>query len=72
MEQEKHDITLFQSILQPTNFLVGILLQMMFRDYIMKLIFIHGGPLPVHVAFMLDEFDNVALPEDFLSLLSRP
>ena len=29
-----------------------------------------GGRLPVHVTFMLDEFSNVALPDDYCSLLS--
>ena len=29
-----------------------------------------GGRLPIHVTFMLDEFANVALPDDFCSLLS--
>ena len=52
------------------NFLVGILYKMMFQRLYYEADFIHGGPLPVHVTFMLDEFDNVALPEDFLSLLS--
>ena len=27
-----------------------------------------GGRLPIHVTFMLDEFANVALPDDFCSL----
>lgn len=52
------------------NFLVGILYKMMFQRLYYEADFVHGGPLPVHVTFMLDEFDNVALPEDFLSLLS--
>jgi type IV secretion system protein VirD4 len=29
-----------------------------------------GGRLPIHVTFMLDEFSNVALPDDYCSLLS--
>lgn len=52
------------------NFLVGILYNMMFQRLYYEADFIHGGALPVHVTFMLDEFDNVALPENFLSLLS--
>ena len=52
------------------NFLVGILYKMMFQRLYYEADFVHGGPLPVHVTFLLDEFDNVALPEDFLSLLS--
>lgn len=52
------------------NFLVGILYSMMFQQLYYEADFIHGGALPVHVTFLLDEFDNIALPEDFLSLLS--
>lgn len=52
------------------NFLVGILYNMMFQRLYYEADFVHGGALPVHVTFMLDEFDNVALPENFLSLLS--
>lgn len=52
------------------NFLVGILYNMMFQQLYYEADFVHGGELPVPVTFMLDEFDNVALPENFLSLLS--
>lgn len=31
---------------------------------------IHGGRLPVHVHFLMDEFANVALPDEFDKLLS--
>ena len=31
---------------------------------------IHGGRLPVHVHFVMDEFANVALPDEFDKLLS--
>jgi type IV secretion system protein VirD4 len=30
----------------------------------------HGGSLPVHVHFLMDEFANVSLPEDFDKILS--
>lgn len=52
------------------NFLVGMLYKIMFQHLYYEADFVHGGELPVHVTFLLDEFDNVALPEDFLSLLS--
>lgn len=52
------------------NFLVGILYSMMFQQLYYEADFVHGGSLPVHVTFLLDEFDNIALPENFLSLLS--
>ena len=32
--------------------------------------FIHGGRLPVHVHFVMDEFANVALPDEFDKILS--
>lgn len=52
------------------NFLVGILYSMMFQRLYYEADFVHAGALPVNVTFLLDEFDNVALPENFLSLLS--
>ena len=52
------------------NFLIGILYNMMFQRLYYEADFVHGGSLPVSVTFLLDEFDNVALPENFLSLLS--
>lgn len=52
------------------NFLVGILYSMMFQQLYYEADFVHGGRLPVHVTFLLDEFCNVALPDDYLSLLS--
>lgn len=32
--------------------------------------FVHGGRLPVHVHFVMDEFANIALPDDFDKLLA--
>lgn len=52
------------------NFLVGILYNMMFQRLYYEADFVHNGSLPVHVTFMLDEFDNIALPENYLSLIS--
>lgn len=52
------------------NFLIGILYCQMFQQLYYSADFIHGGRLPIHVTFLLDEFYNVALPDDFLSLLS--
>ena len=31
---------------------------------------VHGGRLPVHVHFVMDEFANVALPDEFDKLLA--
>lgn len=52
------------------NFLVGMLYSIMFQQLYYEADFVHGGRLPVHVTFLLDEFANVALPDDYLSLLS--
>lgn len=52
------------------NFLVGLLYSLMFQKLYYEADFVHGGRLPVHVTFLLDEFANVALPDDYLSLLS--
>ena len=52
------------------NFLVGILYSQMFQQLYYSADFIHGGRLPIHVTFLLDEFCNVALPDGYLSLLS--
>lgn len=52
------------------NFLIGILYVQMFQQLYYSADFIHGGRLPIHVSFLLDEFCNIALPDDFLSLLS--
>jgi type IV secretion system protein VirD4 len=41
-----------------------------FQELYYQADFICGGRLPIHVTFMLDEFANVALPDDFCSLLS--
>lgn len=52
------------------NWLVGLLYSQMFQIMYYQADFVYGGSLPVHVTFMLDEFANVALPDDYLSLLS--
>ncbi len=52
------------------NFLVSILYQQMFQQLYYQADFVYGGTLPVHVTFLLDEFANVALPDDYCSLLS--
>lgn len=52
------------------NFIVGIFYNMLFQRLYYEADFVHGGALPIHVTMLLDEFDNIALPEDFLSLLS--
>jgi type IV secretory pathway TraG/TraD family ATPase VirD4 len=52
------------------NFLVGLFYSQTFNQLYYTADFVYDGPLPVHVTFLLDEFANVALPDDFCSLLS--
>ncbi len=52
------------------NFLVGLFYTQVFQTLYYTSDFIYDKALPVHVTFLLDEFANVALPDDFCSLLS--
>lgn len=52
------------------NFVVSMLYDQMFKAMYDQADNTYGGALPVPVTFLLDEFANVALPENFLSLLS--
>ena len=52
------------------NFLAGMLYTQLFQELYFQADFNFGGTLPIEVTFWLDEFANVALPENFLSLLS--
>lgn len=52
------------------NFIVGMLYTQLFQQLYYSADIIHGGKLPVHVHFVMDEFANVALPDEFDKLLS--
>jgi len=52
------------------NFIVGMLYTQIFIELYYQADRVHGGSLLVPVHFMLDEFANVALPEDFDKCLS--
>jgi type IV secretion system protein VirD4 len=52
------------------NFLVGMLYTQLFQQLYFQADMVHGGRLPVHVHFVMDEFANVALPDEFDKLLS--
>lgn len=52
------------------NFLVGLLYSQLFQELYYQADFKCGGYLDVPVEFWLDEFYNVALPDDFISLES--
>jgi type IV secretion system protein VirD4 len=52
------------------NFLVSILYTQLFQQLFYSADHRHGGSLPVHVHFLMDEFANVSLPDDFDKILS--
>ena len=52
------------------NFLVGMLYTQLFQQLYYQADIVHGGRLPVHVHFVMDEFANVALPDEFDKLLA--
>ena len=52
------------------NFLVGMLYTQLFQQLYYQADIIHGGRLPIHVHFVMDEFANVALPDEFDKILS--
>lgn len=52
------------------NFIVGMLYTQLFQQLYYSADRIHGGRLPVHVHFLMDEFANVALPDEFDKLLA--
>mgnify|MGYP002563338367 CR=1 FL=1 len=52
------------------NFLIGMLYTQLFQQLYYQADIVHGGRLPVHVHFVMDEFANVALPDEFDKLLS--
>ena len=52
------------------NFLVSILYTQLFQQLFYSADHDHGGTLPTHVHFIMDEFANVSLPDDFDKILS--
>ncbi|MBR2705722.1 MAG: type IV secretory system conjugative DNA transfer family protein [Mogibacterium sp.] len=52
------------------NFLVSILYTQLFQQLFEVADKKYGGSLPVHVQFLMDEFANVSLPDDFDKILS--
>ena len=52
------------------NFIVGMLYTQLFQQLYYQADVMHGGRLPVHVHFVMDEFANVALPDEFDKLLA--
>ena len=52
------------------NFIIGMLYTQLFQQLYYQADIIHGGRLPIHVHLVMDEFANVALPDEFDKLLS--
>lgn len=52
------------------NFIIGMLYTQIFQELYYQADFNCGGSLPIHVTLMMDEFSNIALPDDYCSLLS--
>ena len=52
------------------NYLVGMLYTQAFQELYYKADHEHGGELPIPVHFVMDEFANVALPDNFERLLA--
>lgn len=52
------------------NFLVSILYTQLFQQLFYVADHKYGGSLPVHCHFIMDEFANVSLPDDFDKILS--
>ena len=52
------------------NFLVSILYTQLFQQLLYLADHKYGGSLPVPVHFLMDEFSNVSLPEDFSKILA--
>lgn len=51
-------------------FLVSMLYTQLFQQLFYTADHVYGGRLPVHVHFLMDEFANVSLPDDFDKILS--
>ncbi len=72
-ELGEHKVALFAIIPDNDasfNFIVGMLYTQIFVELYFQADRVHGGRLPMPVHFMLDEFANVALPEEFDKCLS--
>jgi len=52
------------------NFLVSVLYTQLFQKLFQTADYMYDGNLPMHVHFVMDEFANIALPDDFDKILS--
>lgn len=52
------------------NCIAGMMYTLLFQELYFQADFKYGGKLPVPVTFWLDEFANIALPKDFIKMLT--
>lgn len=52
------------------NFIIGMMYSSIFQELYYIADHVHGGRLPVHVHCVMDEFANIALPDEFDKLLA--
>ncbi|MFR3363601.1 MAG: VirD4-like conjugal transfer protein, CD1115 family, partial [Christensenellales bacterium] len=52
------------------NFIIGMMYSSVFQELYYIADHVHGGSLPTHVHCVMDEFANVALPDEFDKLLA--
>ena len=52
------------------NAIAGMLYTLLFQELYFQADFCHKGQLPVPVTFWMDEFANIALPKDFMKMLT--
>lgn len=52
------------------NAIAGMMYTLLFQELYYQADFLYNGELPVPVTFWLDEFKNIALPDDFLKMLT--
>lgn len=69
-EQQRVIFAVIPDIDTSFNFIVGMLYSQAFQALYYNADHEHGGRLPIHVRVMMDEFSNVALPDDFERILS--
>ena len=52
------------------NYIVGLLYTQVFQEMYYQADHVYGGPLPIPLHICMDEFSNVALPDEFEKILS--
>ena len=58
---------MISDVVKTYSWLVSMLYQQMYQQMYDQADFTYGGSLPIHVTFMLDEYANVNLPDEYIS-----